>query len=201
MSIIDLCPGGFASACYLACKGEDAVLIDCSAEPTAVREALAKEKAALRAILCTHGHFDHILSADQMRKAFGVPLLIHENDADLLGDAHKNAYAVFFGQERVWQAPDKTFRHGEVLNFGLISLKVMHTPGHTRGGCVFLMDGGAFTGDTLFANGYGRTDLYGGDGAALRRSLQALSALPPDTRIYPGHGEDAMLRDALSLLF
>ena len=78
MKITDLHPGGFASACYLASVGRDAVLIDCSAPVSAVREALEQSGTRLHAILCTHGHFDHILTADAVRDAFDVPLLIHE---------------------------------------------------------------------------------------------------------------------------
>ena len=117
MEITDLSPGGFACACYLVCEKADAVLIDCSATPEAVRDALDRQGARLAAILCTHGHFDHILTAD-----------------------------------------------------------------------------------TLFANGWGRTDLYGGDAHALRRSLQALSNLAPDIHIYPGHGGSSTLKNALELI-
>lgn len=202
MEITDLSPGGFASACYLVCEGQDAVLIDCSATPAAVKAALDRCGARLAAILCTHGHFDHLLTADALRDRFDVPLWLHEADAELLSDNEKNAFSLFFGNAafHVRQA-DRLFGDGEVLNFGSLSCKVLHTPGHSKGSSVFLFGDAAFTGDTLFANGWGRTDLYGGDALSLRHSLQALSALPQTLRIYPGHGGASTLKSSLDLIF
>ena len=202
MEIIDLSPGGFACSCYLVCEGYDALLIDCSASAAALRAALAKQKAHLAAILCTHGHFDHILTADIIRTHFNVPLLLHRADAELPADNRKNAYSLFFGDDRFHASPaDRLFEHGDILTFGKLSCKVLHTPGHSKGSSVFLFGDTAFTGDTLFASGWGRTDLYGGDEVALRHSLQALSYLSPATRIYPGHGEPTDLKSALEFIF
>ena len=201
MEITDLSPGGFACACYLVCEKADAVLIDCSATPEAVRDALDRQGARLAAILCTHGHFDHILTADALRDRFEVPLFLHEADAEMLSDNQKNAFSVFFGSSPFRARPaDRLFAGGDALRFGALSCTVMHTPGHSKGSSVFLFGSTAFTGDTLFANGWGRTDLYGGDAHALRHSLQALSNLAPDIHIYPGHGGSSTLKNALELI-
>lgn len=201
METTDLSPGGFACACYLVREGTDAVLIDCSATPAAVKEALDQSGARLAAILCTHGHFDHILTADALRDHFGVPLLLHEADAEMPTDNEKNAFSVFFGNSSFHaRSADRLFTGGETLRFGSLSCTVMHTPGHSKGSSVFLFGNIAFTGDTLFASGWGRTDLYGGDAPALRRSLQKLSDLAPDIRIYPGHGGSSTLKNALDLI-
>ena len=197
MDICNLYPGGFASCCYLLCEGSDAVLIDCSAPVSAVKAALDKRGLTLHAILCTHGHFDHILTADELREALHVPLYIHEDDAEMLTDSRKNAFSLFFGTERTWRPAERTFHDGERLTFGALSLHVMSTPGHSKGSSVFLTDGIALTGDTLFVGGYGRTDLHGGDTAALLRSLQALSCLPEEAVVYPGHGEHGTLSEAM----
>ncbi|MBQ8356842.1 MAG: MBL fold metallo-hydrolase [Clostridia bacterium] len=201
MEIKDLSPGGFACACYLVCEGKDAVLIDCSAPVASVTAALAEHGARLRALLCTHGHFDHLLTADALRNTFGVPLFVHESDAEMLSDGQKNAYATFFGHDRTWFPAQQTFKDGAVLTFGSLRFEVMHTPGHSKGSSVFLCGDVAFTGDTLFADSYGRTDLYGGDPTALRHSLQRLSALAPDLHIYPGHGSHTTLHEAMERLF
>ena len=201
MEITDLSPGGFACACYLVCEGADAVLIDCSATPATVETALERQGARLAAILCTHGHFDHILTADALRDRFGVPLLLHEADAELLTDNTKNAFSVFFGNGTFRaRSADRLVRDGETLHFGSLSCTVMHTPGHSKGSSIFLFGNTAFTGDTLFASGWGRTDLYGGDAFLLRQSLQKLSELSPDIRIYPGHGGSSALKNALDLI-
>ena len=201
MNILDLYPGGFASCCYLLTEGADAVLIDCSAPEAAVAAALQEQHATLRAILCTHGHFDHILTADALRERFAVPLYLHEADAEMLTDSNKNAFTTFFGYSKEWRPAEHIFADGDLLRFGAISLTVRHTPGHSMGSSLLLGNGVAFTGDTIFANGFGRADLYGGSQADLYRSLRALQALPRGTVIYPGHGESTTLGDALDRIF
>lgn len=195
MEIRSLAPGGFAANTYLVCEGEDAVLIDCSASVSAVREALGSK--TLHAVLLTHGHFDHMLTADAVRETFHVPLYLHEGDADYPTDGEKNAYSIFFGMDRAYGAASHALHHGDTLTFGALSLSVSHVPGHTRGCVTYRVGNALFTGDTLFAAGVGRTDLYGGDTDKLLRSLKSLSALPRSLRIYPGHGEDATLGAAL----
>ncbi|MBQ3483782.1 MAG: MBL fold metallo-hydrolase [Clostridia bacterium] len=205
MEIQNLYPGGFASNCYLVRKGTDAVLIDATADPETVQRALAKTGATLHAILLTHGHFDHMETAAALRTAFGVPLLLAAPDRDFPADAKKNAHALFFGEDHAYPTPDRTLFDGEVLTFGSITLTVRATPGHTPGSVFYLTEDAnapiAFSGDTVFAEGFGRCDLWGGDSAAMRRTLNALRALPRKTRIYPGHGEGGTLGTALDLLF
>ena len=200
MEIENLSPGGFAANCYLLSNGGDAVLIDPTAPVADVRAALQRKGASLRALLLTHGHFDHLLTATAMREAFGVPLLVHASDNELLDDGEKNASSVFLYRSVCCLPADKTFVGGDTLTFGAITLSVLHTPGHTKGSSVFLADRVAFTGDTLFAEGYGRTDLYGGSTPALCASLKTLAGLDGGIRIYPGHGEDTALRYAISVL-
>ena len=200
MEIRDLCPGGYASACYLVTEGNTAVLVDCSAPASAVQAALAETGTALAAILLTHGHFDHMLTLDEVKALTGAPVYIAAEDADMPADGEKNAYALFFGFDRSYPEADRTFAGGDVLTFGDLAFGVLHTPGHTKGSSVFLSEGVAFTGDTVFACGYGRTDLYGGDFPTICQSLERLAALPPETVIYPGHGSPASLGDALAHL-
>ena len=197
MDIRNLYPGSYASCCYLVSQGRDAVLIDCSAPVAAVCSALEAQQLTLHAILCTHGHFDHILTANEMREALGVPLYIHAEDAEMLTDNHKNAFAHFFDAGRAWSPAEGTFSDGDTLTFGELTLTVMHTPGHSKGSSAFLVEDAILTGDTLFLGCYGRTDLYGGDTEALRRSLQALARLPAQSTVYPGHGDHGSLSEAL----
>ena len=200
MEIRDLYPGGYVSACYFVTQGDTAVLIDCSAPAATVSAALAESGTHLAAILLTHGHFDHLLTLAEVKAATGAPVYICAADAEMPADAHKNAFATFFGFDRSYPVPDHTFVENDELCFGDLAFRVLHTPGHTKGSAVFLAEGNAFTGDTLFAAGYGRCDLYGGDFFALRRSLQRLSELPPETVIYPGHGASSTIGDAFRRL-
>ncbi len=199
MEIRTLFPGGFAANTYLVREDKDAVLIDCTAPVAEIRAALCD--ATLHAILLTHGHFDHLLTLDAVSAETGVPVCLHESDAELPPDGTKNAYAIFFGRNAVYRAPDRLLTHGEHLAFGALTFDVISTPGHTRGSVLYRMGNALFTGDTVFAAGYGRTDFYGGDPAALLASLRSLEGLPRTLRIYPGHGEGATLGEALDRLF
>lgn len=203
MRIRRLYPGSFGANCWLLLSRDgQAAVVDPSPDAGTVQTALREEHARASVILLTHGHFDHILSLDTLREATGVPALIHPADFDLPSDAQKNAFAAFFRQRREWRAPDGTFEDGEVLRIGEERVTVLHTPGHTGGSVCFLVNDGAdiLTGDTLFDGSYGRCDLWGGDAAALHRSLVRLSNENPAARIHPGHGEDAGLGDALEMI-
>ncbi len=197
MKIHSLPPQSFESVCYLVTEGGDALLIDAGAPADRIAALLKATETTLRGIVLTHGHFDHILEADNLRDRFGVPLFIHEDDAELLGDAEKNAFSVFFGRSRTWRAADRILGEGDSLRIGDSSPRILHTPGHTRGSVCLLGNGILLAGDTLFAEGYGRYDLYGGDAAVLRRSLLRLASLPNDLAVYSGHGPAARLSDAI----
>ena len=149
------------------------------------------------AILLTHGHFDHIISLDTLRDALGVPAMIHKDDAEMLADGKKNAFFTFFGKDRRYRDAEKLLSDGDVIPLGDTTVKVIHTPGHSRGSVCYLADGALISGDTLFAEGYGRYDLHGGDLSALRTSLSSLRALDPALKLYSGHGAPSTLGAAL----
>ncbi len=196
MEIISLIPNDFASNCYIVYSGEEAYLFDSSAASADIKAELEKHGLRLKGIILTHGHFDHVLSADEVRRELGAPLYIHENDAEMLSDSHKNGYSSFFYDDFKVRDADKTFSDGDVFTLGDEKIKVIHTPGHTRGSCCFDLGDKLITGDTLFASGFGRYDLWGGDRETLFKSLEGLSRLE-DKQIYAGHGERAMLSAAL----
>ncbi len=198
MKLINLCPGSWGSNCYLLISGGHAAVVDPSAEPRQILSALERESATLDYILLTHGHFDHIVSLDRLRDQTNAPALIHEEDLELPADPIKNAFFSFFCMEQSYRTPERSLTDGEELMLGEESIRVLHTPGHTRGSCCFLCGGELLlTGDTLFDGAVGRTDLYGGNGEALLASLLALRGLAPSLPIYPGHGGSALLGEAL----
>ena len=196
----NLTPGGYAANCYLLTEGKTAILIDPTCPVATLEKALAESGATLAAILLTHGHFDHMLTVAEIKAKTNAPIYLGRGDYDLPANGEKNAFAVFFGFDRTYPNADRLLQDGEVLTLGEITLTVKEAPGHTRGSLLYLTDGLAFTGDTVFAAGYGRYDLYGGDATALKASLDALRALPRNTVIYPGHGESATLGAALDAL-
>ena len=201
MQIQNLYPGGIASNCYLVSEGTDAVLIDCSASVDTVRAALASVGATLRGVILTHGHYDHLMTQDEIKKAFGVQVYLHRGDEKFPETGLYNCYHVFTGFEASFTPPDLLFEDGEMLNFGALQIKAINTPGHTPGCCVLQAGNALFTGDTLMSCGYGRTTFPGGDTPAMRISLQRLFSLPQHLFIYPGHGDGCSLGTALNNIF
>ena len=193
MKIVKIPSVGYGSNCWLLIDEESGAyaMIDPSPEIDAIRSALERrglQPGNLRYILLTHGHFDHILSVDALRDLTGAPVFIHRADADFLTNSEHNGYKFFFRREFTMRPAERLLEDGDVLPLGNTEIRVLHTPGHT-GGCVCYIAGDAmFTGDTLFDQDIGRTDLYSGDPDALQRSLQRLAALPGDYTLYPGHG-------------
>ena len=197
MRILNICEGSRAANCYLLVCDGHALVIDPTPSVKAISGALEKENATLDGILLTHGHFDHIVSIDTVRDKFGVPAYIHKEDAIMLTDGKKNGFFELFGKERVYKAADRLLEDADVITVGNKRITVFHTPGHTHGSVCYLADGVAFTGDTLFADTYGRCDLWNGDETRMRDSLKRLRMLDPSITIYPGHGMSYKLGMAL----
>jgi glyoxylase-like metal-dependent hydrolase (beta-lactamase superfamily II) len=176
--------------CYiLACTpGGKAIIIDPGDQAAKIKAALNKHKLKPEMVINTHGHYDHIGSDDE----FGVPVYAHKNDLPMLLDAAKNLSAVFASAYRV-KSEIKILADKEIIKLDCLELEVIHLPGHTPGGIGLLMrkpkNDIVFTGDTLFCQGVGRTDLPEGSQDQLEYAIQArLFVLPPDTVVYPGHG-------------
>jgi len=188
--IIEALPVGPIQAnCYVVGCEEtrEAAVIDPGAEADRILQALARHRLTVKLILNTHGHFDHVGANAALKAATGAELCIHAQDAPMLADLV--SAASMFGM-RVDNSPpaDRLLQDGDRLAFGNLNLSVIHTPGHTRGGISFAMDGALFVGDTLFAGSIGRTDFPGGDYDTLIRSIrEKLFVLDEQVTVYPGH--------------
>ncbi|MBW2099204.1 MAG: MBL fold metallo-hydrolase [Deltaproteobacteria bacterium] len=195
MIIKTLAVGPIMANCFiLGCeKTKEAVVIDPGDETDRILSALGELKLTLKYILCTHGHFDHVGGNKKLKQATGADILIHSLDAPMLNQL--TVHAASFGLSSENSPPaDRTIEDGETISFGEISLKVMHTPGHSPGGVVFYTDKTAFAGDTLFAGSIGRTDLPGGDYETLISSIKnKLFTLDDDVKILPGHGPESTI--------
>ena len=142
-------------------------------------------------ILLTHGHGDHTGGALQLKELTGAKIYAYEEEAELLKDPEKNLSG-WFGPAYGWEA-DEYFRDNQEFDMAGIHFKVLHTPGHTQGGCCYYdaEDNCCFCGDTIFNGSVGRTDFYSGSARALIDSIQKrIFTLPPDTKLYPGHNEE-----------
>ena len=206
MRIETLAEGFLGANCYLLSEGEHALIVDPAARLDVMLSALYDGRLTLDGILLTHGHFDHMMNLEPLLARRPVPVYLGEGDRDFPSDGRKNAFTTFFGQERAFPAATDLLADGDTVPLGSKTLRVISTPGHSGGSVCFYAekDHILVTGDTLFSDTVGRTDLYGGSYPALRDSLAELAALSekdPDVVIYPGHGPSARLRDALLLAF
>jgi hydroxyacylglutathione hydrolase len=167
--------------------GRDAAIVDPGDDGDQLIAAIEKAEAKLLAIWLTHAHFDHIGAVKALRTHFSVPVLLHEADIRMFeaGPFQAASYGIPFDGDEV---PAGRFVDGQGLTLGGLSFTVMHTPGHSPGHVTIYGHGVALVGDCLFAGSIGRTDLPLGNGAELGRSLLRIVALPPETRVLPGHG-------------
>ncbi|MCF8025029.1 MAG: MBL fold metallo-hydrolase [Desulfobacteraceae bacterium] len=190
MILRSLAVGPIQANCYiLGCeRTKSAAVIDPGGDDDSILRKLAEDKLMLKYIINTHGHFDHIGGNAGLKKASGAELVIHSADEPFLAEL-KGTAASFGLSAEDSPPPDKSADEGEVISFGDISLKVLHTPGHSPGGISLLTDKMVFVGDTLFAGSIGRTDLPGGDFDTLISSIKnKLLVLDEDTKVYTGHG-------------
>jgi glyoxylase-like metal-dependent hydrolase (beta-lactamase superfamily II) len=179
--------------CYIAYDEEskEALVIDPGNEGEKILSLLKGEDLKVQTILLTHGHWDHIGAVEELRRKLEVPVQIHGDDASMLTDSRQNLYAFMSGGRMEGEPADKVFREGAVFACGAYSFKVIHTPGHTPGGCCFYCQeaGVLFSGDSLFAEEIGRCDFPGGSLSSLVGSLkEKILCLPEETKVYPGHG-------------
>ena len=183
--ILPLTVGELATRCYvLWLEGrDDCLVIDPGAEAETIRRACGGKRIA--AILLTHGHFDHIGAVRELM-AEDTVLAVHRLDAPLLSDPRANV-SWMLGRSVTAPAPTRLLEEGDEVEAAGMTLQVLHTPGHTPGGVCYALGENLFTGDTMFDRGYGRTDLPGGDEAALMHSLRRLTPLRRTCRIFAGH--------------
>ncbi len=182
-------PLGFLQAnCYIVAEHDRCIAIDPGGEAEKVLALLKKEGLTLDGIFLTHGHFDHVGAVEDLAKAAGCPVYLHAGDN--MGDV---TMGQFFPLLSV-QLPDlRYWEDGDVIFAGNLCISVLETPGHTQGSVCLAIGNDLFTGDTLFQNSIGRTDLPGGDMAAMRQSLGILKNLDKNYTVYPGHGPKTTL--------
>ena len=197
MKIITLYPDSFGSNTHILTSSGHALVVDPSVSADKIIEAAVSEGAQIEGILLTHGHFDHIFAIDSLREALGIKLTMHAADAEMLTDGKKNASYTFFRYDHTYAPADVLLNDGDEISLGDETIRLIHTPGHTKGSVCYLCGDALVTGDTLFADGIGRTDLYGGSFRELVRSLERLSSLDKSLKIYPGHGDCERLANAL----
>ena len=191
MIIKTLAVGPIMANCFiLGCEETlEAAVIDPGDEADRILLALAESNLTTKLIINTHGHFDHVGANKRLNEITGAPILIHPLDKPMLSQLANSAAAWGMKADNS-PAPDRELQEGDEVTFGKMTLKVLHTPGHTPGGISLYTDNEVFVGDTLFAGSIGRTDFPGGSFETLRESIQQkLFKLSDDLKVYPGHNQ------------
>ena len=172
--------GSLQTNCYMIWGegSECCLVIDPGDEPEQVLLAAKKYNKTIRAILLTHGHFDHVGAVAALRAHTDCDVYLCPEDLTI---PHRFTAGPLH--------PTHTYGEGDVLNLAGLEIRVLHTPGHTPGSVCLVVDGTMFSGDTLFQNCCGRTDLPGGSWEQIRQSLKRLASIDDDYRVCPGHGD------------
>lgn len=194
MNVETITVGAFQENCYLVVDDATnrAVIVDPGSEGDLLVAAVEGSGATLDAIWITHAHVDHVGAIASIKRKWDVPVYLHPLDRRLYDAAARQAevYGVPFEEP---PPPDRDFNDGQLVKVGERELTVMHVPGHAPGHVVIHGEGIALVGDCLFAGSIGRTDLPFSNPPQLAASLEKISALPPETIVYPGHGSETTI--------
>ena len=182
--------GSVGTNCYflINTQTQETVIIDPADDAPMLSAKLKEKNLKPAAILLTHGHYDHIMAVEELRKEYGIPVIAHEEEKQILENPKGNL-STMIGMPFTVKA-DRFVKDEELLVTAGFSIRVLHTPGHTIGGCCYYLadENLLFSGDTLFWESVGRTDFPTGSMSALVRSIkEKLMVLPESTRVYPGH--------------
>lgn len=197
MKIEKFVVGPVGTNCYIVQNEEkkECFLVDPGACPPEMISHIKRAGLTVKAVLLTHGHFDHIMGLDGVLKEFQVPVYVCKEERELMENAQLNSSLLMLGQAYSFSGAEY-IADGDVLFPAGIRVHVIFTPGHTAGGCCYYLpeEHVLFSGDTLFHVSIGRTDLPTGRTGQLVRSVrEKLFVLPDDTKVYPGHMDETTI--------
>lgn len=188
--------GQLQTNCYILQSGQHCLIVDTGDEPERIVRFVKDINATPVNIIATHGHFDHVLGVDAVRRALRIRFLIHPDDLPIL-ESMQSRVRQFMGYEvPPPPRPDGHVTEGQTIMVGDEKIRILHTPGHSPGSVSLVCDGSVLTGDALFNQSIGRTDTPGGDLKTLIRSIKTkLFQLDDETMVYPGHGPETTIGD------
>ena len=191
---------GDETNCYIVFDQEskETMVVDPAGDVDRIIEMINILQGNLKYIFLTHCHGDHIAGVKELREKMGGKVLIHRLDAEGLNNKEINLTEFMDGLPEIEIDADSRLDDGDLIHLGNLEFKVIHTPGHTKGGCSLYLESEKllFSGDTLFRGTWGRTDVPTGDFEAVIKSItKKLMILPDETIVYPGHGKSTMIRE------
>ena len=183
--------GPVQTNCYLLINTEtkETIIVDPGADASAIKDLVQKNAVVPKAVLLTHGHFDHAGAAQEIAAFYQIPVYAHKEEKKTLEDPEINLSGPMLGNATVYHA-DEYLKDEQEIDLAGFHIRVLFTPGHTPGGCCYYVprEDVLFSGDSLFCGSVGRTDFPGGSGATLVRGIQdKLMQLPEQTMVLPGH--------------
>ena len=193
MKVIRMAAGIYAANCYIVYSEntKDGIIVDPGGDSDEILDVINERDINIDYIILTHGHGDHIGGVISLINKLKVPLLIHEEDVDMISDANMNLSNIM-PSGPVELKPDRLLKDGDIIKFGDLEAEIIHTPGHTKGGISIKIGDNLITGDTLFQGSIGRTDLIGGDYDTIISSIKKKLLIFPDyTIVWPGHGAES----------
>lgn len=197
MKIQKLTVGQMQTNCYIVYSEKEAVVVDPGDDGEYIISVLARLDVNPRSIVVTHGHFDHLMAATELKTAYGIPFFIGKRDIFLLKRTESTVKYFLKTKSDPQPLVDGYLKNGMMITIGRETLSVMETPGHTPGSISFFNKQGGFvlTGDVVFSDGYlGRTDFKYSNEKKLGDSLGKIMKFPDNIYIYPGHGEEITVR-------
>ena len=188
--------GPVATNCYLIINldNNESIIVDPADSPESIYDMVVRSASRPQAILLTHGHFDHIGAANEVREHYGIKIYASCDEEKLLASPARNLSNAYGMSLRV--TADVFHNDGDILELAGLKIKAIHTPGHTAGSCCYYLpeEEILFSGDTLFAQSVGRTDFPTGSGTDMQASVKRLlKELPETTRVCPGHNEETTI--------
>lgn len=178
--------------CYAIENGNDIALVDIGSKNVDLDAFVAKNADRIKYVLLTHAHYDHIMGVEEILNKTSAKLVVFINETLMLADPRQNLCNAM-GLKQPNLKPDIDIFGKITLPFGDTEISALHTPGHTAGSCMYIIDNDAFCGDTVFLRGIGRTDLPCGDAQRMASTIKKLNEIEFNYNLYPGHGKSTTL--------
>lgn len=181
--------GALNTNCYIVYDNGEAIIVDPGYKDARISDFIDSNKLKVKLIYLTHCHFDHILGAKWLSEKYNTPISCIDKEKDNISNEEVNLSLMMLGEKFTIEC-DKVFFENDEIEVGNLNFKVIHTPGHTSGGSSLYGEGILISGDTLFSDCFGRCDLPTSNMSQIIKSIkEKLYILPPETIVYPGHGE------------